>query len=378
MRPIALCLAALVALAAAPAPGADEVSAAARLLERAEASLAAARTSAERRAALARAGRAHEAALAALRAELREVGARRAALEAGAEAREEKLGALLAALERIARIPATAALAHPDGPAARARAGMIVADMTPALIAEARRLSDEIAAMDAARIRRDAALNEARAALAALRGARAEIDALLEAERRGGDPAARAVRDRLAAEAEAAGRTARTVAALAGGLGPAPEGAEAAAPVSFAAAKGRLPAPVLGAITRKFGDDDPRIGALTGIEIEAAAYAQVTSPWRATVRYVGAFRDFGNMVILEPDSGWLIVLAGLGGTDREVGETVLAGEPLGSLGGAPPAAEEFLIEFANGSAGLGRETLYMEIRRDGAPVDPEPWIDFDG
>jgi septal ring factor EnvC (AmiA/AmiB activator) len=59
-----------------------------------------------------------------------------------------------------------------------------------------------------------------------------------------------------------------------------------------------------------------------------------------------------------------------------VGATLLAGEPIGALGGPPPAAEEFLIDASSGNASIPDKTLYIEIRRDGAPADPAGWFAF--
>ena len=72
----------------------------------------------------------------------------------------------------------------------------------------------------------------------------------------------------------------------------------------------------------------------------------------------------------------LIVLAGLGRVDRLVGETVLAGERLGDLGGPIPASDEFLLEATTDRDEIGEKTLYIELRRNGEAVDPTPWFDL--
>ena len=110
--------------------------------------------------------------------------------------------------------------------------------------------------------------------------------------------------------------------------------------------------------------------------LAAPAYAQVSAPWDGTIRYAGPLIDYGQVVVLEPEKDTLIVLAGLGRVDRLVGETVLAGERLGDLGGPIPASDEFLLEATTDRDEIREEKLYIELRRSGQPVDPGPWFDL--
>ena len=125
-----------------------------------------------------------------------------------------------------------------------------------------------------------------------------------------------------------------------------------------------------------FGDPDPWGRAGQGLTIEAPAWAQVAAPWDGTVRYAGPLIDYGQVVVLEPEGGTLIVIAGLARVDRVVGETVLAGERLGDLGGPIPASADFLLEASKDRDEIGAEKLYIELRRNGAAVDPAPWFDL--
>ncbi|HUF57782.1 MAG TPA: peptidoglycan DD-metalloendopeptidase family protein, partial [Thermohalobaculum sp.] len=145
--------------------------------------------------------------------------------------------------------------------------------------------------------------------------------------------------------------------------------------LGFEDARGELPLPVVGRVTARFGDPDPLGRGGAGWSVEAAPFAQVSAPWDGTVRYAGPLGRYGKVVVLEPESGYLIVLAGLGRVDREVGEVVLAGEKLGDLGGPMPSADEFLFEATTDDDLIGRETLYLELRRRGEPLDPAAWFD---
>jgi septal ring factor EnvC (AmiA/AmiB activator) len=72
------------------------------------------------------------------------------------------------------------------------------------------------------------------------------------------------------------------------------------------------------------------------------------------------------MLIIGANGGYHVLLAGLSRVEGTVGQVVLAGEPVGRMGaGAAQAA---------GPGGLEGERLYIEFRRNNAPVDPVPWF----
>ena len=100
----------------------------------------------------------------------------------------------------------------------------------------------------------------------------------------------------------------------------------------------------------------------------------VSAPAAATVRYAGPLTGYGAVVILEPAQGWLMVLAGLDTVEASVGETVLAGERLGTLAGPPPDVAEFSLDAGPAEGQVRDQTLYVELRRNGTAVDPAPWF----
>ena len=111
--------------------------------------------------------------------------------------------------------------------------------------------------------------------------------------------------------------------------------------------------------------------------IATPARALVTTPWSATIRYRGPLLDYGNVVVLEPGGGYLLVLAGLDTLYGAVGEVLPRGAPVGLMGGDTPDTQALLVEVREGSGGQLSETLYMELREGTAPVDPEPWFAAD-
>jgi septal ring factor EnvC (AmiA/AmiB activator) len=73
-------------------------------------------------------------------------------------------------------------------------------------------------------------------------------------------------------------------------------------------------------------------------------------------------RDYGNVMILEPGDGYLMVLSGLGAVYGQVGQVVAAGAPLGLMGGS--------AEAGDGET----ETLYLEVRQGTEAQDPRDWF----
>jgi septal ring factor EnvC (AmiA/AmiB activator) len=76
------------------------------------------------------------------------------------------------------------------------------------------------------------------------------------------------------------------------------------------------------------------------------------------VIYAGMFHGHGPSLILRHGGGYHSVLAGLARLEVSLGQWVLAGEPIGAM------------PDATGDSPGGK--LYIELRRDGRPVDPRP------
>ncbi len=369
-RALALALA-LVAQCVAGARADTAAMQAAALLEQASRKLEAASDDAKRLVTLGAAAAAQEQALAALRDELRRIARRRAELRPRRAAAAERAGALALALARMDRAPPVAWLAHPGGPLAASRAAMAMTEIAPALARDAAALRADIAALDALEAERRAAATLATDALAALNATRAEI-ARRNAARRAARPDDPALAERLG---QARALLARSAATLTDALTALPPALAHAPARASQALSPPLPAPATGRVATAFGDATSD-GPANGVTLSVAPYALVRAPALSTLRYAGPVGRFAQVAILEVETGMLIVLAGLGAIDRSVGETILAGEPIGAMVGPPPASDEFLMDAAQGDEALSSESLYIEIRRDGAPIDPASWFAF--
>lgn len=346
--------------------------AAADNLRSAIAAINAAKTKDDRVEALTQTIRAYEEGLAALRAGLRSAAVREAEIRAKFNAKREEIGRLLGVMVTMQRSEGPLLMLHPSGPLGSARSGMVLGSVTPALQQEADAMKgslQEIAELRTVQGNAEKVLSDG---LASVQSARTDL--------------AKAVSDRsdlpqrYLEEPEDIRALAQSVDTLDGfATGLAGIDSDVGPPLTdFAGAKGKLPMPVIGSVLRRFNEADAAGIRRPGLVIATGPAALVTTPWPATIRYRGPLLDYGNVMILEPAQGYLLVLAGLGTVYGEVGDVLSAGAPVGLMGGTEPAAEEFGADFVRaaqkgGSAGR-TETLYLELRKGKTPVDPSTWF----
>jgi len=88
------------------------------------------------------------------------------------------------------------------------------------------------------------------------------------------------------------------------------------------------------------------------------------------VVFAGVFRSYGQILIINGGDGYHMLLAGLSQIDVQLGQFVLAGEPVGLMSGASRGSK------ANPPANA--PVLYVELRKDGRSIDPDPWWASEG
>ncbi len=302
---------------------------------------------------------AYEEALERLRGVVLGAGAREREIAIDLAGRREEIMRLAAALETMSRIPPPAQMIHPAGPLAAARASAVLARLTPALQAEAAELAATLEEIETARRLQREGIADLASGLAALEAARDELGGAL-AGRVPEDPPQGAVQ---------AGRDAETLTALAGAL----------ARQSGGGGSEAVPAdawlwPVRGRVLAGFEVADAAGVRRPGLTVGAPALSLVEAPAQAMVRYAAPFLEYGYVVVLETDDGSLVVLAGLAQLAVSAGTPVARGDLLGLLGGRNLEVEEYVM-LPDAEAGAGAlETLYIEVRHGGGPVDPEPWF----
>lgn len=133
-------------------------------------------------------------------------------------------------------------------------------------------------------------------------------------------------------------------------------------PKPFYQMKASLPLPASGETIINFGDRTQYGARSKGMVIRTRHQARITSPCDGWVVYAGEFRSYGQLLIINAGAGYHVLLAGLSRIDVQLGQFVLAAEPVGSMAAA-----------TRGSTGETAPVLYVEFRKDGQPIDPGPW-----
>jgi murein hydrolase activator len=358
---------ALLLMLAPPALAQDvaaRASKAAADLQTAVAALQTANSAKDRVAALTKTIRAYEDGLAALREALRQAHLREATLDLQFQAKRDTIAQLLGVLSQLESRPGPLLLLHPSGPLGTVRSAMMLADVTPALQAEAETLRKQLQELRDLRALQEAAGKTLATGLASAQQARTDLSQAIS-ERT-------ALPKRYSEDPETLKQlleSADTLGAFVNGMTP-----DDYQPQEFIAAKGSLPLPVLGTLLRRAGEPDGAGVSHPGIALATRPRALVTAPWPATIRYLGPLLDYGNVIVLEPGGGYLLILAGLETVYGEVGDVVGAGAALGLMGGGDPGLAEFLASSQDGGGVRDTETLYIELRKGADPVDPAEWF----
>jgi septal ring factor EnvC (AmiA/AmiB activator) len=325
---------------------------------------------------------------------IRPLDAREAQIRASLDSRRDEIGDVLAALQRAGRRAPPALLVTPEDslqslrtamllgaavPEMRARATELASNLNE-LIALRKNISDERDRLAADRDR----LTSDRTRLAALVDERqknqtdAERDMDTERQRAAAlakqadglqDLIAKMELDlKSAAKAAATAELKGTPANLNGkpNLRGMQDTARLSPAIAFASAKGLLPLPVNGTKIRSFGGPDGNGGQEKGISLAARPGAQVTTPCDGWVVYAGPFRSYGQLLILNAGGGYHVLIAGMDRISVNIGQFVLTGEPVATMGSQSQVASIL-------AAPSSQPVLYIEFRKDGTPIDPGPW-----
>ena len=355
----------------------------------------------------ARQAQATEDRLARLEERLNTLGDSEAAIRKSLDARRAVIAEILAALQRMGRRPPPAVLVRPEDMLAVIRTSMLLGAVVPELRGEAQTLAADLTelvrvrgliAADRESLKSDLAgwakEKQRVDGLIATRRARAvEVEANLAAERqRTADLGTQAkslkeLVDRMEGEVSSAKRAAeearaadeRNAKAMQERFAAATfrDPARLAPKVKFSATRGEVPRPVSGTLIRGFNQPDGNGSTMRGISLMTRPKAVVSSPADGWVAYAGPFRSYGRLLIINAGDGYYLLLAGMDQINVEVGQFVLAGEPVAAMGESGSSA---VASVANASQTAsprdddrGDPVLYVEFRKDGGSIDPEPW-----
>jgi len=309
--------------------------------------------------------------------------------------KEQTVG-VLGALERLARNPPQALIAQPLSTSDLVRSAILLRAAVPMIEKEAKQLNQDIQSLVETRKAVEARRRELAALTDSLKDERQRLDGMLKRKKNLREKAskeskqaaaalkkltgkAKSLKDvfrrlekqRLAEEKkkrDAAAKAARekkeriaqrkppakpkTGSAEVASL-PAPDGG---APISKA--KGHLWTPAVGRIIKTYGTPTGTGLTAKGLTIATRKKAQVVATYDGRVVYSGPFRGYGQLLIIDHGEGYHSLISGMTRIDSLVGQWLLAGEPVGVMG-APQS---------------GKPSLYLEIRKQGQPINPKPWL----
>ena len=81
----------------------------------------------------------------------------------------------------------------------------------------------------------------------------------------------------------------------------------------------------------------------------------------------GPFRSYGKLLIINAGDGYHVLLAGMDQINVQLGQFVLAGEPVAMMA-SPKLASAGAVDIVS-----TQPVLYIEFRKDGTSIDPAPW-----
>lgn len=332
----------------------------------------------------------HEAALDSLETELSLLEGDATRKEVQFETRRAELGSTIAALQRMSLRPTAALLVSPGDPNDVVRSGLLLRTAVPEIERQARLLRADIEALAEVQERIRTRKGELQTAAVDLKNERNRLKSLSDAKNkvltqtRGAQGAAEKRVAALSKEAktleELLSNLRDNTAAAIPQPRPQPRqsGERLVAPTlrpagpSIASARGQLSWPAYGKVIRRFGAETEAGATAHGVTWETRPNASVVAPWDGRIAFAGPFRRFGQILIIDHGEGYHSLIAGLGQIDAELGQWVLAGEPVGLTGtGADAKSGGRASQAQNRSEG---STLYVEFRHDGQPINPLPWL----
>lgn len=294
-------------------------------------------------------------------------------------ASRKKFARVLSAMQRIAQYPPEALIAQPTAPADTVRTAILLRAAVSEIDKQAVVLREEVEFLAKARTEIASRAESLRETSELLDRERRRLGALMSRKKvlkRRADKQAYASDQRVAALAQKA----KSLQELLKGLGAEKKRraedstkAQPSAPASGAnklasvtpkqlrkigKARGKLNLPATGRIVGRYGEKTDGGLSRKGVTIATPNSAQIVATFDGTVAYAGKFRGYGLLLIIEHSEGYHSLLAGMSRIDVQQGQQVIAGEPVG------------VIDEASNS----EPVLYVELRRNGQPINPVPWL----
>ena len=298
--------------------------------------------------------------------ELKALSAEERAKARDLQERHEQLSSVIGGLAQLGRHPPETFISAPMAPVNAVRGAIVLTNVIPELQSRTDGLRVELAALRALR----RSITDERAALAStsetLLRERQALDRLLTQTSRLHKQTL-GKRDRSKERIARLAKEAKNLRALLRELQKEEERLAQESPGTplipgvgkpFTSAHGILPLPVRGRLMTRFGDRNHFGTRNRGLSVATRALAQVVAPYDGRLLFAGPFRSYGQLLIISHGEGYHSLIAGMSRIDGVVGQWLLAGEPIGRMG------------ENDGTAPV----LYLELRRNGVPINPLPWL----
>lgn len=295
---------------------------------------------------------------------------KKSVLEDKFKADKMSISRLILALERIRRTPPEAMIARPDSPYETAQSAMLMGDIIPALNRHAKALKKNMETIEAVSNDLNQEKESAEVVSKKLQSQQKDLEKLIDQRK---NLYAKTDKDLKAREIsiEKISLQAQNIKELVKKLQIEEENertrkqkeAEALAleeklkppKIIKPFYKTGEQLPVSGIILTRYKEKDD-LGALSnGLTIEARSGAIVVAPMSGKIQFAGAFKRYGNLIIIEHENGYHSLVAGLEKIDTVVGQSVTVGEPIGKM------PQKTLQSHSK---------LYYELRKNGNPVNP--------
>ena len=271
--------------------------------------------------------------IAATEARLKPLDDNEAMIRKSLDGRRAVIGEVLAALQRIGHRPPPALIASPEDALQSVRTAMLLGAVLPEMRQQVEALANDLGELLTLRKRIASERSQLDSEVASLGAERSRMTALIDERQKqqaDREKALNAEQTRAADLARQVDNLKDLIAKLEQGLNPAIRDAREAArsdsrpslsafrdpgrlapAIAFASLRGQVPNPVNGVKLKAFGAPDSHGGLEKGVSIATRAGAQVTAPADGWVVYAGAFRSYGQLLILNVGGGYHVLLAGM-------------------------------------------------------------------
>jgi septal ring factor EnvC (AmiA/AmiB activator) len=127
----------------------------------------------------------------------------------------------------------------------------------------------------------------------------------------------------------------------------------------FASLRGQLAWPLHGKIRTNFGGTDEAGRRISGVLIAGESGSPVQAIARGRVAYADWLKGYGMLLIIDHGDGYMSLYGYNESLRKDVGDWVAPGETIATSGA---------------SGGQKTPALYFELRHQGKPLDPKPWL----